>query len=437
MTGTISIDLEKGTVGAESERTTSEDGAECPSSRGELGKELGSPTTDSSSLRPLIETKRKGKGISRLIAALPKIKVPKIPQWWQQKPAAEGYKPNYVVRKLHEMPDGYPRVAAFLDSDENFMLYRRFGYLQSRLLLEKQEELRKLERDLGLIDDEDKDKGVLRTQRSRGEKRQNLLQKVEKKWMEYCKLEPCLPCDSRFLLCTSKSSKPRRRPLRVPSLMGLADMLSDTVAKLIVAARDMTALNKPTSSEYDSVWWWMRDNDPLRSEDARFIREREDLITLRPGREYAWLDALVESFLRWLPWPALGNLFRSEETRLKTEVPPGEPSNGVENVVYYTRRRIEGLVNTIMIFMVLAILIIPVYILFHLSERPQTTQNTAICIGVLLVSTLAFAAGVSLFSRAKRHEVLAASAGYCALLVVFIGNVGGGHGYNSSFANSG
>jgi hypothetical protein len=32
---------------------------------------------------------------------------------------------------------GYPRLAAFLDSDENFMFYGRFGFLQARLLLYK------------------------------------------------------------------------------------------------------------------------------------------------------------------------------------------------------------------------------------------------------------------------------------------------------------
>ncbi|KAK4943912.1 hypothetical protein LTR10_016628 [Elasticomyces elasticus] len=288
------------------------------------------------------------------------------------------------------MPDGYPRVAAFLDSDENFMVYRRFGYLQSRLLLEKQDDLRRLECELELMDREEFDAGdkdVLRTRDLHGQDRMNLLQRLEEKWVQY--------------------------------------------SNLVVAARDMTALNKPTPSEYDSVRWWMRENDSLDCDDAMFIQCREDLITLRPGREYAWLDAVVEGMLRWCRWPML------EETRMKTEGAGHGPGNGTKGVVYYTRRRIEGLVNAIMICMVLAILIIPVYILFHLTERPPTTQNTAICIGVLLVSTLAFAAGVSLFSRAKRHEVLAASAGYCALLVVFIGNVGGGHGYNSSFANSG
>ncbi|KAI1616841.1 hypothetical protein EDD36DRAFT_472183 [Exophiala viscosa] len=394
MGGTMSIDLEKGKIEDKPETTVSEEIVQpSPSDRHLRHLKDGpkSPATDASSSTTLVGSK----GFAAFFATLREVIVSRNSR--QKSVAAAKETKKYNVRQLHKMPNGYPRVAAFLDSDENFMLYRRFGYLQSRLLLEKQDELGKLECDLDFMDrlefDEDVRKEVLRTREFQGQERKDLLQKVEKTWIQY--------------------------------------------SNLVVAARDMTALNKPTSSEYDSLWWWMRDNKPLYAGDAMFVREREDLITLRPGREYASLDAMVEKMLRWLPWPAIGNLFRSKETRMKTEGAGDEPGNGTEGVVYYTRRRIEGVVNTIMICMVLAILIIPVYILFHLSERPQTTQNTAKCIGVLLVSTLAFAAGVSLFSRAKRHEVLAASAGYCALLVVFIGNVGGGHGYGSSFANSG
>jgi hypothetical protein len=43
---------------------------------------------------------------------------------------------------------GYPNLGAFLDSDDGFAVYRRFGYLQSRILLRKQEELRVLEEKL-------------------------------------------------------------------------------------------------------------------------------------------------------------------------------------------------------------------------------------------------------------------------------------------------
>ena len=46
---------------------------------------------------------------------------------------------------VDEAPDGYPRLAAFVDSDPNFMIYRRFGYLRTRLLLYYQAGLQDLE----------------------------------------------------------------------------------------------------------------------------------------------------------------------------------------------------------------------------------------------------------------------------------------------------
>jgi hypothetical protein len=56
------------------------------------------------------------------------------------------------VKTVNDHSKGYPNVAAFLDSDEGFSVYRRFGYLQSRILLQKQEELRGLEDDLEAIE---------------------------------------------------------------------------------------------------------------------------------------------------------------------------------------------------------------------------------------------------------------------------------------------
>lgn len=78
--------------------------------------------------------------------------------------------------------------------------------------------------------------------------------------------------------------------------------------------------------------------------------------------------------------------------------------------------------------MILALLVVPIYILFRLVNDLGNNRTDAICIGVILVSTLAFSAILSLFTRARRHEVLAAAAGYCAVLVVFLGNVGNGVG---------
>lgn len=42
------------------------------------------------------------------------------------------------------------------------------------------------------------------------------------------------------------------------------------------------------------------DGGQLFEEDMGFIYEKEDLVTLRPGREHAWLDGLLERTLKVL-----------------------------------------------------------------------------------------------------------------------------------------
>ena len=84
-------------------------------------------------------------------------------------------------------------------------------------------------------------------------------------------------------------------------------------------------------------------------------------------------------------------------------------SNGPE--VYYTKSRVEVLAAIIITMMILILLVVPTYVLYHLTnDIPQRSQTTALCIGILLVFTLSFSAVLSLFTRARRHEILAAAA---------------------------
>ncbi|TGO84199.1 hypothetical protein BPOR_0536g00070 [Botrytis porri] len=46
------------------------------------------------------------------------------------------------------------------------------------------------------------------------------------------------------------------------------------------------------------------------------------------------------------------------------------------------------------------------------------SANIAMILAILLPFTFIFSAVISLFTRAKRHEVLAAAAAYCAVLVL-------------------
>ena len=40
------------------------------------------------------------------------------------------------------------------------------------------------------------------------------------------------------------------------------------------------------------------DGGQLFEEESGFIYEKEDLITLRPGKEHAWLDGIIERILQ-------------------------------------------------------------------------------------------------------------------------------------------
>jgi hypothetical protein len=106
-----------------------------------------------------------------------------------------------------------------------------------------------------------------------------------------------------------------------------------------------------------------------------------------------------------------------QETKQKTE------GRKDAKEIYYTRSRIERLVNTIILFIILALLIVPIYLLYHFVTALGTNRTDAACMCILLVATLAFSAVLSIFTRARRHEILASAAAYCAVLVVFLGNV--------------
>ncbi|KAM0717842.1 hypothetical protein Q7P37_006174 [Cladosporium fusiforme] len=283
------------------------------------------------------------------------------------------------VRTLDEFRWGYPRLAIFQSSDEVFGLYRRFGYLQSRLLLEKQDALRVLEDRLNEFDLKDKAKSNTRKSNVQPSLREELLKEIEQAFNSY--------------------------------------------ATLLSSSQRLTASNRPTSAEYRSVQEFLEYNKPVVPRELDYIRYKDDLITLRPGRDHAWLDRKIEHVLRKLPH-FLSQLFCSKETRLKCCKPDEGKVKG--RVVYFSRERIDLCASALITAMIIALLIVPIYLLYRIFKDKHGSldaHSTGVCIGVLLVSTLLFSAILSLFTRAKRHELLGAAAAYCAVLVVFLGNV--------------
>lgn len=171
-------------------------------------------------------------------------------------------------------PKGYPQLAAFLDSDEGYSIYRRFGYVQARLLLEKQDEMHQLEKKLIRVDKKHQQSESHRlTTRSR-EPKHEILEQLETKYHEYGSSTFC-----QWFACP------------------VTDWIS---AHLLCTAQRMMALNRPASSDYESVVNYVSDRRPVIADERSFVYHKEDMVTLRPGREHAWLDAGIERVLKAL-----------------------------------------------------------------------------------------------------------------------------------------
>ena len=125
--------------------------------------------------------------------------------------------------------------------------------------------------------------------------------------------------------------------------------------------------------------------------------------------------------------------FRTPEAQEKTSDP---------DVSFYSSSRIDKLVNILITFVIFCLLVVPVITMYKLTSTAShvetdasgnttttsvdiNSRDTFNAVGVLVVFTLLFSAAMSLLTKAARHELFAASAAYCAILVVFIGNFTG------------
>ena len=102
---------------------------------------------------------------------------------------------------VEDYPFGFPKLSYFLASDDAFMVYRRFGSVFSRLLLNKQDEISRMEDFLLRMDKTDRVQGNDKYLMSRvddvkrttipdswqGTSRTDLLTTLERKALEYGK----------------------------------------------------------------------------------------------------------------------------------------------------------------------------------------------------------------------------------------------------------
>jgi len=308
------------------------------------------------------------------------------------------------TRILENTPNGFPRLAAFQSSEANFALYRSFSYLHSRVLLDLQDEITCLEKELDDLDWDDFDTDPDRLQ-------------------------------SREIdIAKSTRDDPERRNRRT--------ILADIRAKLVeydevlIKARTLESFQRPSDRNYRSVRRYHHNTKPLMDSEMDSIRSKEDIVSLRNGREWASFDGGVESLLqhtdRFLKWA-----FRCKEPPLQVWLRTPELQQKTKNkyINFYSSSRIDKFVGILITLVIFVLLVLPIMAMYRLttSSSPRAVVDA---VGVLIVFTLLFSAAMSLLTKAARHELFAASAAYCAILVVFIGNFSGPNSSCPSSTNS-
>ena len=100
----------------------------------------------------------------------------------------------------------------------------------------------------------------------------------------------------------SSTAEPNRscnRPSASHISLCQSNWTDDQTAEILLKARELKAINPPSNRDYKSVLSFMEnDEGQLYEKEMSYIYEKADLVTLRPGREHAWLDGMIETILK-------------------------------------------------------------------------------------------------------------------------------------------
>lgn len=218
-----------------------------------------------------------------------------------------------------------------------------------------------------------------------------------------------------------------------PERSDLLDRIGEKLVRydeIMVKAREMNAFQRPSDRDYRSLRQWYYRRSPLVDRESKWIKLREDLVTLRQGREWAGFDGWIESWIKHLPFGLEVSMTTESLARTRallifaqryftTEALTKKPDDDLMR--YYDPARVEKLVGVFITLIIFILLIMPVVAMYKLTSIGNR-DSTIDAVGLLVVFTLLFSAAMSLLTKAKRHELFAASAAYCAVLVVFITN---------------
>lgn len=197
---------------------------------------------------------------------------------------------------MDQSPSGYSKVAAFQSSDRNFMQYRSFGYLHSRVLLALQYDVERLEIELDELDTFDKsdegdvDKLCCRDRDDFESSMEHIESRAFKVKFKRTRPQVVQELKAKLTEYGMHGDQLRQR-------VTAADRVVD---EMLLKTKQIACFQRPSQRDYESVRNWFNIELPLVEDEATFIQRKEDIVTLRTGRECAAFDGLVERSLAML-----------------------------------------------------------------------------------------------------------------------------------------
>lgn len=92
----------------------------------------------------------------------------------------------------------------------------------------------------------------------------------------------------------------QKRSERVSMLSKIHDKLI-RYDDILLKAKELNTFQRPNNRDYLSLRRYFFAKSPIAKRESEFVFRREDLITLRQGREWAGFDGWIEASLKKLP----------------------------------------------------------------------------------------------------------------------------------------
>ena len=192
----------------------------------------------------------------------------------------------HLMSVVEDYPMGWPQLAAFLNSDDNFGIFRRFGQSHCRVLVQLQAEITILEEELRELDKFDSREGSstlcrlkrLDCQNSEEKGQKEKIDRLRVKLFEYGERIR----DYQNLRVLEERSDSRRR------------LLTRALDELLIKFSQLKAMCLPSRSSHLDVFHWILWNKPVDGGQYNWILHAEDFVSVTDPQK---LDYFLESCL--------------------------------------------------------------------------------------------------------------------------------------------